>query len=366
MFKAYYLSTLVAFSLTTTLGAWGHKAPMHQVNEPVDDHFPLHPKQAWALEESLLVWKTYEDDTDYAVRRVLTTLPDSSQRAKQTIKHPTFDWNTGVRVKLTRYLPSNDPWDVNLIGTYFYDQAESDRSVNFILGSSSQDVLISTWDTTGAGFASKARASTKMNFFTIDLTAGRYYSLTRKINIHPFIGIRTALNYQDYKASFINPSSNPSSENPRFKGEFDFWGVGPRIGTDIALRFGRHWSLLGTFGASLFGGRYEIDQTFTGASSLVQNGATYHEKITDKDTVLRSNIDASLGLGWEKWVRKKTVCISPSFVFEVSEWFSMKRWVDSHFYTGSFSSGSDPVIYPHRRYSDLGLMGFNINLKVDF
>jgi len=44
----------------------------------------------------------------------------------------------------------------------------------------------------------------------------------------------------------------------------------------------------------------------------------------------------------------------------------MKRWIDSNISTFSFETGAQPVIFPHRRYSNLGLMGFNINLKVDF
>ncbi len=369
MFKAYHFSALVAFSLTATLGAWGQKSPLDQAPAPADIHFPLNPKQAWAVEESLLVWKTYEDNTDYAVHHFLTGITGSSQREKQTIKHPEFEWSTGVRLKLTKYLPSNDPWDINLIGTYYYDHAKDDTNVNFIIDPDAQNVLQSAWDTNGTGFASNARASTQMNFFTFDLTAGRYYSLTRKIDIHPFIGIRTVLNYQNYKATFLGTlvnSANVPLFHTRFKGDFNFWGVGPRVGTDVALHFGRHWSLLGTFGASLFGGRYNVDEGFKGRLAFLTSGVPYNEKLTDSDAVLRSNIDASLGLGWERWVRKKTIRIAPSFVFEVSEWFSMKRWVDSHFFHNIFPIDRDPVIYSHRRYSDLGLMGFNINLKVDF
>jgi hypothetical protein len=368
MFKAHCLSTLVAVSLTAVLGAWGQQFPQDSLSESTHTHFPLNPKQAWAMEESLLVWKAYEDDTDYAVHRFLTAPTSNFQKSKQSIKHPEFDWGAGVRVKLTRYLPSIDPWDINLIGTYYHAHADDNAHVNFNVAQTVENTLLSTWDTSGTGSAVKGRASTQMNFFTFDLTAGRYYSLTRKIDIHPFIGVRAVLNYQVYKTSFLgtvlSPPAEPTSRS-QFKGDSDFWGVGPRIGTDVALRLGSHWSLMGTFGVSLFGGRYDISERFKG-SVIANTASPYHEKLVDKDTVLRSNIDASVGLGWEKWVRRKTVRIAPSFVFEVSEWFSMKRWVDSHFSKSSFSDLTNPKVYPYRRYSDLGLMGFNMNLKVDF
>lgn len=369
MFKTYRLSALIAVSLSSVIGAWGQRSPMDQDAPPADIHFPLNDAQAWAVEESLLIWKTYEDDTDYAVHYFIRDPTDSSRISKSSIKHPEFEWSTGVRLKLTRYLPSSDPWDVNVIATYYYDQAEDGVKVNLVSDNLVDNFLVSTWSSISAGAAAKARATSQMNFFTFDLTAGRYFSLTRKIDIHPFIGIRTVLNYQDYKATFfgkIVSADEAPFAKARFKGGFDFWGVGPRIGADVALRMGRHWSLIGTFGASLFGGRYDIDERFAGHAFAVKEGTPFHEKLADEDNVLRSNIDVSLGLGWEKWVRGKTVRIAPSFVFEVSEWFSMKRWIDSSIFRSSFATTPDPIIYTHRRYSDLGLMGFNINLKVDF
>src|SRR3569832_1737464 len=174
MFKAYHLRALIAISLsaafTTTLGAWGQRQPLTQTEEPVDIRFTLSPTQGWGLEESLLVWKTFEDNTDYAVRLF------SNGETKESIKHPSFDWSTGVRLKLTRYLPSNAPWDVNLIGTYYYDQADSDTHVNFLLNDSgSENTLSSPCETPLFCQNSKAKASTQMNFFTFDLTVGRYY-----------------------------------------------------------------------------------------------------------------------------------------------------------------------------------------------
>ncbi|MBP7075109.1 MAG: hypothetical protein KBA81_06980 [Rhabdochlamydiaceae bacterium] len=372
MFKAHHLSALIAVSLfTSSLSAWVQKSAFEQPPEPVDTHFPLNPSQSWALEESLLVWKTFEDDTDYALHHSNTQKNLPHVFVKDTPKHPGFDWSTGVRVAVTHYLSSSDPWDVNLIATYFYDQADDDTHVNFLVDSPGNNFLYSTMDTTLVGFASKAEMFTHMNFFTFDLTAGRYYSLTKKIDIHPFIGVRTVLNYQTFKMSFTNTPgffANPTVVKSQIKGDHDFWGVGPRIGTDIALHIGRRWSLKGTFGASLFGGRIDVSEKSKGQLSAATSGITapYHDKLEDKDTVLRSNIDASLGLGWEKWVKKNTVRIAPSLVFEVSEWFSMKRWIDSNISTFSFETGAQPVIFPHRRYSNLGLMGFNINLKVDF
>lgn len=368
MVKAYHLSALVAFSITTALGAWGQRAQTDSMSSAPDVRFPLSPEQSWAAEESLLVWKAYEDDTDYAVHRRVQTLTDSTRSGKQTIKHPEFDWSAGVRLKLTRYLPSNDPWDVNFVGTYYYADAKDHVKVHFDpFSSTSQNVLFSAWNSGLSGSAAKAKASTKMNFFTFDLTVGRYYSLTRRVDIHPFIGVRTALNYQDYRARYLSTVSfSPGFDffTAKFKGEVDFWGVGPRVGTDVTLVMGRHWSLMGTFGASLFGGRYGVREKFHGMITGIPS--FLNEKIKDRDTVLRSNIDLSLGLSWEKWVRNGTVRIAPSFVFEVSEWFSMKRWINSMANRRSLSDFSNPVLRTDRKYSDLGLMGFNINLKVDF
>ncbi len=370
MFKAYHLSALITVSLSTTLGAWGQRPPLNQTGESTDLHFPLSSSQSWGMEESLLVWKTFEDDTDYAVRLLQQQSSSSESLSKRSVKHPEFEWSTGVRLKLTRYLPSNDPWDVDLIGTYYYDQATKNTKVGFsFVNEDNFNILVSPLDTFTFGDAAKAHLSTQMNFFTFDLVAGRYYALTKKIDIHPFIGIRTVLNYQNYKVRYFGtPLSAPGEPfgYSSFKGDHDFWGIGPRIGTDVALRMGRHWFLTGTFGATLFGGRYDVTEQVRGTTTFNETRIGLRNKLSDADTVLRSNIDASLGLEWEKWVRGNTVRIAPSFVFEVSEWFSMKRWIDTHFFRTTTLGGPQPTIYPHRRYSDLGLMGFNINLKVDF
>lgn len=369
MFKAVSFSALTLVSLSSILGAWGQRAPMDHPKESIDLRFPLNPNQGWALEESLLIWKTYEDDVDYAVRRTVNNPSSSLEEEQYRLKHPDFKWGTGVRVKLTRYLPSNDPWDVDFIGTYYYNEGKGHTNLDSASDTASLlDHASSTWDTKGSPIAESAHASTRMNFFTFDLITGRYYSLTKKVDIHPFIGLRTALNYQQYKTTYSSTlalGSEPLSKTS-FNGDHSFWGIGPRIGTDLALKFGRHWSFLATLAGSLFVGRYDIQETFHGKIRLSQTPVPYRERLEDKDTVLRSNIDASLGLGWEKWVRGGTVRIAPSFVFEVSEWFSMKRWTNTHNADSTFTAGMQPRIQTHRRYSDLGLMGFNVNLQIDF
>ncbi len=362
MFKAVCLSTLTLLSCSGVLEAWGggRRAPMEKEQPPIDVHFPFNSEQAWGLEESLLVWKTYEDDGDYALYTKSDTSVSNIQSNTYKIKHPNFDWNAGVRVKLTRYLPSTDPWDVNLIGTYYYAQGESNPSVSSSSSTQVTSTIYGTWATEDGGSAQKVKAQTHMNFFTFDLTAGRSYCLTRKINIHPFIGIRSVLNYQKYKTTQTLQNTTLPVLKPAFEGSHDFWGLGPRVGSDLVMQFGRHWSFLATFAGSLFAGRYNIDEKMNGNFF---NSSTYTSSdwnIKDGDTVLRSNIDLALGLGWEKWVRGQTVRIAPSFVFEVSEWFSMKRWIDMR------RSGTTPQVQTHRRYSNLGLMGFNVNLQVDF
>lgn len=369
MFKAVSLSALTLISLSSFLEAWGQRASINQPEESINLRFPLNPNQGWALEESLLVWKTYEDDIDYAVRRTVDNPSSSLEQEQYRVKHPDFKWGTGVRLKLTRYLPSNDPWDVDFIGTYYYNEGKGHVNLDSASDTASLlDQASSTWDTLGSPIAESARTNTRMNFFTFDLITGRYYSLTRKVDIHPFIGLRSVFNYQRYKTTYsstLTLDSEPFSKTS-FNGNHDFWGVGPRIGTDLALKFGRHWSLLATLAGSFFVGSYDVQEFFRGQTQLLQNIAPYRERLEDKDTVVRSNIDASLGLGWEKWVRGGTVRIAPSFVFEVSEWFSMKRWINTHNGSNTFIAGTQPRIQTHRRYSDLGLMGFNVNLQIDF
>lgn len=368
MVKPVYFSAVAFVVLSSVLGAWGLGSPDgEQRKMPLDDAFPFNPQQAWAVEESLLVWRPYEDETDYAAYQS-TKIAGSISKIEYQVKHPTFKWGTGVRLKFMRYLPSNDPWDIDLLGTYYYSQGKDDVNVNPAhLGAGNlQKKIIPAWDEIALGTAAKAQTNVSLNFFNFDLIAGRHYSLTRKIDIHPFVGIRSVLLFQKYKTSYLSTSSLTFAPlaNHSFKGEHSFWGVGPRIGTDLVMHLGRQWSFLATLGASFFAGRYNVQEAFKGSRFIGFTDTPLNEKVKDKEAILRSNLDASLGLGWEKWVKKGTVRIAPSFAFEVSEWFAIKRWVDLH--TLDTASSSGPTVHSHRRYSDLGLMGFNINLQVDF
>jgi hypothetical protein len=217
-----------------------------------------------------------------------------------------------------------------------------------------------------------------LNYFTWDLSVGREYQFLQTVVAHPYIGLRTALMYQDYKSQYFyfgetlsfKPYTNQLEANTDFKSSWNYWGVGPRTGVDLQFNFGGGWLLLGGFSGSLFFGQYSIDEKLSGDQTVFVSGIstgtnTTYVKSKDSSYCVRANVEGSLGLGWERWVRNRTVRIAPSILFEASQWF------DANQYFLTDTSGTDayavltlPFIYRH--YGDLGLVGVSFNLQVDF
>jgi hypothetical protein len=111
--------------------------------------------------------------------------------------------------------------------------------------------------------------------------------------------------------------------------------------------FGLSWSLHGSQLVGLAVQPVKLKTSSDGSSSL-------------------PNIDGSVGLGWERWIRKNTVRVAASFMFEASQWFNANHLY--HFEPGHTTVGTQniPVSQPDEQSGNLGLMGFSLNLQVDF
>jgi hypothetical protein len=195
---------------------------------------------------------------------------------------------------------------------------------------------------------------------------GRNYLLTREFNLHPSAGLRTGLFYIDYESKYSQSfTGNPISKT-RFESTDKMWGIGPRVALDLAFNFRKHWAILGNVGASLLYSSYDIKENIAGAQLVNQAVQSVNLKTSSSGNSLVPNIEGSIGLGWERWVRKNTVRVATSFMFEATEWFDVNHFY--HFEPGHTIVGSQniPVSQPDEHSGNLGLMGFSINLQVDF
>lgn len=357
--------TVIAMSLT--LGAFGSLCSWSQPVEPVHlreapserPSFPLDPGQEWYVKESYLLWHPSEDDVDWGNRIGFNigSEIDLSVRVKQ----PDFGWYSGVRLAAGRYLPKHDHWDVSLTATYFYANAEDQASPKM----AKNGLLQTSWAVNDAPTAfNKGEATWRLNFLTWDLGLGRNAFLSSKITAHPFLALRAVLAYENIgsRCSFVE-GKTPAVAGDfkfRFKGSNDFWGVGPRLGSDFTYYIKKCWTLLGSFSGSVLLGSYKVDENMSLYRSL--RPITNKFTASDQGFAIRGNLEGSLGMGWEKWAYDHTVRIAPSFVVEAAQWYDMNQWMT----LGNLAAGTPSNDQIGRRHGDLTLWGFNFNLQVDF
>jgi hypothetical protein len=365
--------------LASSLSAWSrhvswpaHIEPAVRPQPEIHD-FPLNDNQEWFVKPSYLIMMPNVDSTDYGFKVFLT--PDRLN-SDITIKRPELEWGSGARVGIGRYLPHHDHWDISLTTTYVYNDSHSRAHVPMSptpLSTIEQNPAIEMgYDAFLNSASLKVETQWLLNYFTWDLQVRRQYILSPQVTFEPFLGLRFPLIYQKYhlrpSGLFYNETTEDSFlKKVSFKIRDHFWGGGPRVGYDVSYHFLSQWKFLGQLALSFIYSNQSISETGRGfdtdtfSNKLTPSSLKYHQNIT----ALRTNIEAKIGLGWETWMRQNKVRVAPSFVFEISEWFDLIHW--SHFAKpNTFFGTLDDGFRPEERTGDFGLMGFAVNLQVDF
>lgn len=338
------------------LQGWGKsmEGVFQQENQEISPIFNLNEKQQWFIENSYLLMKPTLDNLDFANIVTKSSTPISQLDLKTKIKKPDFSWNSGIRLLIGRYLPHHDHWDISADMTYFYGDVtqkmhanpEHGKGITPTYGPVDDFVYVAT---------DQLKGHWDLNYFTWDLNLGREVAISKAIVFHPFISLRALLTYQDYslKSSRTYQDINQGSHFSSFKFKADnrFWGIGPRVGSHLSFYFSHQWSLVGQLSAAAVYGPYKTHQresSFTPETGI-------HPVKTSKDSSawMRGNLEGSIGLGWEAWLRNNTVRIFPQFLFEGTFWWDMNRYYDR------------PTMFSES-HGALTLMGVSFNLQIDF
>ena len=353
--------TILATSLLSQLPlqAWstGNNPPQET---PVDnDNFPFAPTQEWYTEESYLLMKPYMENMIFGNTDTFTQETPSNFSNKIKVKQPEFEWSSGARVTVGRYLPNHDLWDIGLTGTFFYTDTDDSADANPAGGVGFNPSFISSP-------ANEGSFNWRLNYWTVDLLVGRLFDMSETTVFHPYVGVRGSFQYQHAsgKTSITNTSGQvPVLSTVKTSIDNDFWGVGPRVGTAFIYYFEKHFSLLANISTSLLvGGQHlksnNTNAAFTVVGNIPEQNST---KIKSNDSigVIRSHVEASLGIGWESWLKNNTVRIAPSINFEGALWFDMNQLYNIY-------ADGGLINVEQRRHGNLGLMGVSFNLQVDF
>lgn len=325
--------------------------------------FPYSQDQEWFTEESYLFLKPYAENMDYGNKNIFTAVDDFHPSRKIKVKKPEFEWSSGIRLAFGKYLPHHDLWDIGFTTTYYYSDTKDKVHANVASGTgfsqSFQSLFIRPTD--GGTF------HWKLNYWTFDMSIGRLFEMTSRTVFHPYFGLRGSAQYQHArsKAELIVDQSSSTTLTVikvRSKIDNDFWGLGPRVGSAFTYCFSSHFSLLANFSAALLVGAQKLKENMLSFQTGSSTNAKVQNKLRSKDSieVIRSNVEASLGLGWERWLNNGAVRVAPSLNLEGSLWFAMNQLYNF------YNALQDQQSIVRRRHGNLGLMGVSFNLQVDF
>lgn len=363
--------------VSSSLQAWSHRSPPipkatdTNQNTPTVYAFPLYAKQRWFMEESYLLMKPFQGELDYATKTLFVRPDDHTRSTNIKIKKPNFEWNSGARAALGVYLPASDRWDFKVAGTYFYGETSSHASANTDVGEAiNPDFLV---DIVFAFPASKTHFRWQLNYFTADFEIGREYQMTSRIVVHPFFGVRSAFIYQNTHTHDFAPEPDevPPDQriaNYKLKLNQDVYGAGPRIGTRFNYSLSNHWQILGNFAASFLYAHYDVREQFTNTLSEPSTNTTIVSvnKAKDRDNMIKTNLEGSLGLGWESWVNKGKVRIAPFILFEGTFWLDFNKIFTYQIPSVLFLTTQFRDFDTRRRHGNFGLIGASFNFHVDF
>lgn len=342
---------------------------------------PRPPTQHYYIKAEYLFMRPYEDGLNYATVHKNVGFVDSNTTKAKT-KNPNFEWSSGGRLYLGFLFPNFDHWDFSLIGTYLHNTTRDVTRPSQPFDPNTYIASISFPDPdwgpgTGADFVGKAESRWTLNYTTVDLPLGRNWKVSSHFALHPHIGLRGAVinqsDHVNYKNSLfpIRPD-NFFFENTKFFGQNNFWGIGPRIGTTLFFNFNSHWSLLGTAAGSLLFGKHRVNEKL---NSRQANGAGVPPipivlKSHNNNTVLRSNIEGSVGASWNTLFNRNKARVTIAATFEASEWFSQNQLYNvllTAILPGNGGvNGAQVVSNQISRNGDFALVGGTASIQFDF
>ncbi len=352
--------TVVGLLVQSSLCSWGHSTVSNTPSTYIKNNYPLSQDQEWYTEESYLLLKPSMENMWYG-NKATVEINGASVTNTVKVKDPEYDWNSGVRLALGKYLPHHDGWDMTLTSTYVYSDARNETNGSPYNGGAGFN---SSYSFTNVGQANQGKVVWRLNYWTVDLTGGRLFQMTPKVVFHPYLGLRGSWQYQTtHSTTFsLSPAAGEGLEETltTFSSNIknDFWGVGPRFGTNLTFYFGSRFSFLANLSASLLVGNQKLSNNNvvnTTAGPLTTPGKSH-----DRLSVIRTNLEGMVGLGWETWLKNDTVRIAPSVGLEGSLWFAMNQLYNIYPVSNTFDN------VEQRRTGNLGLMGVSFNLQVDF
>lgn len=325
----------------------------------------------------LLYRKVKLDNLDFATQ-IVYNYPDNPPQdtsvitMKQAIYEPHFRWGWGFRVDAGFLFSAQDAWETDLIWTYLYDKAHQSivnpalhPRPSPVVANVPATVLSPSWPNGLGNYLSSAKSDWHLHFNTFDFEFARNYFLSKSISVRPLIGLRGAWIKQSYLVHYSvteNPvSGSVITDTSEMGSKSTYWGVGPRLGTDIFWHVTRHWGFYGNISGSLPYGQFRVSQITTTILKAGSNQDLEQVKTSHNPWRLCANIESGVGTQWETFLdKKRDYHLTLGLGYEIAYWFGFNQLerttIDTIF--GNIDNQEEN--------GDLGMQGWNFHIRFDF
>lgn len=261
----------------------------------------------------ILSWQVREGGADNWAQ----TIPAAGTSVPIRILDAPFKWNRGLRIGVGHIF---EPTGHDVILTYTrYHALATNQATGRI--ASSFDANYFANNTNGASFGpSYQQASIRWQFYynMVDIDVGHAFYLDKFLQIHPYLGLKTASIKQRIFTNWYNPTVatnfTAATENLRN----DFTGVGPSIGIDTTwpIFAGTQQSirLIGNFVGAMMYGHWSF-------SDLYANNAPVYINIPVSSVNGAAPMAGGmLGFQWANQFAQSQINLSLGY--EVQMWFN--------------------------------------------
>lgn len=200
-----------------------------------------------------------------------------------------------------------------------------------------------------------------MNLNLIDLEIGRAYYVSKALSFRPQWGVRAGWLYQDFFASFRDPTNVNAERDNNFIAEDNYWGVGPRTVVRADWLLGCGFGIFGNATASLLYGKTMTYFLFEYENPVGSLTFQAFNRMKDDFSQLVPNLQMQLGLDWG-------MCFDDWFFFALNASWEVNYWwsrLNLPILIGGLSQGTTTVV-PELSTKPVTMEGVTFSAKLDF
>lgn len=283
-----------------------------------------------------------------------------------------FGWDWGLRVGVGTYF-KHDGWNVGLLYTYFNTSDSSKIAVSFQTpaGTGGSGSLQSPFGTAQGSF------SAKFLYNALDLSLGRRYFISKDVEVHPHMGLKSIWLDQKYKlytSSFINANNTSlavtGTINTALKDRDAVWGIGPHIGMDGFWNLGCGFQFVSAVEGALLQSYFKVTQKET--LYIAPVGSASVDTAVELKGPMHQFVPYArlqLGLGWNGSINEDKQQVRVNLTYETNYFWRIDQTLNnltSGPATPSFSSTDSIRVLFVRDSEDICFYGVTLKFAIDF